>query len=269
MKQKPDTILTSILRLLPAPGKTGSFLSVFLLFAFSLFADNSDLSKSAAKAYEKGEYKNSISDYEKIVGSGETSAALYYNLANAYYKNNELGKAIYNYELAHKLNPADEDVKHNLTIANKRKKDTIEQKENYFAKNIEAGVLNLFSTTGWAWITICTLAFSLLLFAGFRLSISVGVRRIFFWLGSFSLVACVVAFIIGFLALNAVTRQTQAIVLASEVQVLNSPTANAKSQFVLHEGTKVEILVTNDEWTSVLLENGNEGWVPTKDIGVF
>jgi tetratricopeptide (TPR) repeat protein len=242
---------------------------VFLFASSGLFADNGELSGVAAIAYEKGEYKKSIDNYEKIVASGEVSAALYYNLANAYYKDNQLGKAIYNYELAHKLNPADEDVKHNLTLANKRKKDTIEQKENYFAKNIEAGILNLFSTTGWAWATIISLVLGLLLFACFRFSLSIGIRRLLFWLGSLSIGICILSFIIGFMALNSVTKKTQAIILSQEVQVLNSPTANAKSQFLLHEGTKVDILVTNPEWTSIALENGNEGWVPTKDLGVF
>jgi tetratricopeptide (TPR) repeat protein len=265
MKQKLNIRSTAFMR-----SKAFLSLLVFLLLSPGMFAADNDLLASVASvAYEKGEYKKSIENYEKIVASGEVSPALYYNLGNAYYKDNQLGKAIYNYELAHKLNPADEDVKHNLTLANKRKKDNIEQKENYFAKNIEAGILNLFSTTGWAWITILSLAIGLLLFACFRFSISIGIRRLLFWFGSFSIAVCILSFIIGFMALSSVTKKTQAIILSQEVQVLNAPTANAKSQFLLHEGTRVEILDSNAEWTSIALENGNEGWVPTKDIGVF
>ncbi len=42
---------------------------------------------------------------------------MYFNLGNAYYRNNELGKGIYYYELARKVNPNDDDVRINLGIA--------------------------------------------------------------------------------------------------------------------------------------------------------
>lgn len=71
------------------------------------------------------------------------------------------------------------------------------------------------------------------------------------------------------MALNETTAKNHAIILSDEVKVFNSPAENAVSQFMLHEGTKVKILETNEEWTSIILDNGNEGWLLTKDIGVF
>jgi hypothetical protein len=38
------------------------------------------------------------------------------------------------------------------------------------------------------------------------------------------------------------------------------------SLFQLHEGTKTCIQSTQDEWTEVLLENGNVGWLPTSAL---
>lgn len=247
-------------------------LSIFLLALLlscsaNLFADNTTLLSSAKKAFDKAEYENAIADYQKIVASGEVSSELYYNLGNAYYKNNEIGKAIYQYQLAHKLNPSDEDVKHNLTIANKRTVDQIEVKENYFAKNIESGILHIFSTTGWAWFSIISLFFAALFFALFK--ISDRMRKLLFWFGSFSVLICLLSFILGYFALDEITSHKNAIVLAQEVSALNAPTEGAKEQFKLHEGAKVNVLESNSTWTSVQLDNGNEAWIETKDLGLY
>ena len=250
--------------------KSAAFLLFLFLVSTTAFADNNDkLAADAKREYDKANYKEAAANYEKIIASGLTSSKLYFNAANAYYKSRQTGKAIYYYELPHKLDPADEDIKHNLTIANKLTRDQVEQKENYFAKNIEAGILHLFSTTGWAWMSIITLTIACLCFAFFRLSSRQNIRRALFWLGVIALVKCLASMIIGSMALNNIEKKTQAIILAQEVKVLNAPTADAKSQFNLHEGTKVHVLETNVQWTSISLDNGNEGWVATKDIGLF
>lgn len=66
-----------------------------------------------------------------LVKEGLVSYKLFYNLGNAYYKNNQIGKAIYNYELAHKLMPNNEDIKTNLQIANEKTIDKIESKRKF------------------------------------------------------------------------------------------------------------------------------------------
>ncbi len=269
MKQKVNYIITLFLRTSFNSRKRMVNLFLFLLVSFTAFSANEELVSAAKQAYDKGKYEQAISSYEKIINSGYSSSSLYYNLGNAYYKNDQIGKAIYNYELAHKLDPTDENTKHNLTIVNKRTKDQIDQKENYFAKNIEAGILNFLSTSGWAWLTIIALAFACIFFILFRITEKQKVKRLFFWLGTLALIKSVAALIIGYAALSNIEQKTQAIVLSQEVNVFNSPTKDAKSQFKLHEGTKVHVLEANTEWTSISLDNGNEGWLPTKDIGLF
>ena len=64
-------------------------------------------------------------------------------------------------------------------------------------------------------------------------------------------------------------KKTQAIVTSQVVQVRNAPTAQSKAKFSLHEGTKLNVLSTNEEWTSIQLANGNEGWIRTQELGLF
>ena len=76
-----------------------------------------DLMKSANKFYQDGNYQLAVESYQKILGQGFESGALYYNLGNAYFKTGKLGYAIFSYEKGLKIDPNDEDLSYNLKIA--------------------------------------------------------------------------------------------------------------------------------------------------------
>lgn len=54
--------------------------------------------KEAEVAYTKEDYAKAIELYEGILKSNGESAAVYYNLGNAYYKAGKIAPAILNYE---------------------------------------------------------------------------------------------------------------------------------------------------------------------------
>jgi SH3-like domain-containing protein len=58
----------------------------------------------------------------------------------------------------------------------------------------------------------------------------------------------------------------QAIIFTSSVTAKSSPDGNAKPLFVVHEGTKVDIMQTQDNWIEVELPNGNAGWIAASDV---
>ncbi len=227
------------------------------------------LTDSAVAAYNKREYKKTITCYESILKEGNTSAALYYNLGNAYYKDNQLGKAVYNYELANKLNPTDGDVKNNLRIANTKVIDKIDAKENMFTNAIKSGLYGLLSATGWAYATIICLLVAALLFVLFVSTGNVLLKRVGFWTGSLFLIGFVFSLTIGYAALHNLNKNAQAIIISPEVKVFSEPNATSKSKFSLHEGTKVNVLSINPNYTAIQLANGNEGFIATPDLGMF
>ena len=245
------------------------FSLVFFLFLLSpaFFANN--LVDSAASAYSKQEYKRVITFYEKILSEGKTSSALYYNLGNAYYKDNQLGRAIYYYELAKKLNPADDDIKNNLQLANSKIIDKIESKENFFAGAIKSGIYTLFSTNGWAIVNIVSLILAFLFILLFIISKNILLKRTGFWIGTICAISFFASISVGYASLHNLNKKTQAIVTSQVVQVFNAPSSGGKAKFSLHEGTKINVLSTNDQWTSIQLSNGNEGWIKTQDLGLF
>lgn len=86
---------------------------VFALICPLLFAQESE----AQKAYNQGDYLQAAQLYqEQLQNTSKPSAALYYNLANSYYKLGLTPKALANYYRAWRLNPRDKDIRHNLTF---------------------------------------------------------------------------------------------------------------------------------------------------------
>lgn len=227
------------------------------------------LQEKAEKFYADRNYKAAITSYDSILKTGLFSAKLYYNIGNAYYKNNELGKAIYYYELSHKLDPNNEDVKVNLAIANSKKIDEIESKENFFVTVVKSGIVNLLSNEAWAYLSIISLIVCLSMYFLFFVSTSSLIKRIGFFGSVIFLIIFVFAMIFGFTALKSKNKIKFAIIVSIETKVQAEPTISSPSKFNLHEGTKVKVIESNKEWTNIKLENGNEGWVKTMDVGLF
>lgn len=245
---------------------------IYLLLAFffiSVKGFSNDLLIKAEKAYDSKKYKEAIADYEQLIKDGYRSYELYFNLGNAYYRNNEMGKAIYYYELARKEEPNDEDVRINLGIAAAKTIDKIDAKENFFISAVKTNVLSSFSTNSWAWLSIISLAVACILFFIFINSVILIVKRIALFVSSVSLICFFVTYFLGYSALKSRVENKFAIITVHEIKVMNEPTQTATSKFSLHEGTKIRVVENNGDWVLIKLDNGNEGWVKLSDVGII
>src|SRR5437667_7946210 len=95
-------------------------LLAFLLCAVSTSSAFAQLDSDFAKAnqdYAQGNFKEAISGYKTLVGSGQWSANLLYDLGNAYFRTGDFGHAILNYERALALERHHPEATANLQIA--------------------------------------------------------------------------------------------------------------------------------------------------------
>lgn len=76
--------------------------------------------------YQQGRFAEARSAYEQILKSGFVSGEVLFNLGNAYYKTGDIAKAILYYERARRLMPGDDDLLHNLQLANLQIADRLE-----------------------------------------------------------------------------------------------------------------------------------------------
>ena len=83
--------------------------------------------QSGNEYYAQSNYKAAIEQYQKVLESAVVSEVVFYNLANAHFKNNQLGNAILCYEKAQRLAPHDREITENLNFARTRIADKVER----------------------------------------------------------------------------------------------------------------------------------------------
>ena len=128
------------------------FLSIVILLVANstLFALNEEqIFQQANEYFVQKQYDKAIESYRQLVSSGYEGTSLFYNLGNAYYRSGKIGYAILYYEKALRLSPGDEDIKHNLSLANLKTIDKLESLPQFFLFDWWEGLLALFSTAGW------------------------------------------------------------------------------------------------------------------------
>ncbi|MDD4847494.1 MAG: tetratricopeptide repeat protein [Bacteroidales bacterium] len=221
---------------------------------------------SATKHYVQGFYRQSLQEYESVLAQGYESAELYFNAGNAAFKINELALAIWYYEKSLKLDPNDEDALYNLGLVNSRIPDKIEVVPEMFLIRWMKDVRKIFSADQWAIGTVIFFVVALLLLGFYFLSRNMVLRKVGFWVGLVMLFLSVVAFFSARIETNHLLQNDSAIVFSPSVTIKSSPTEGSTDIFVLHEGAKVYVLESVDDWYKIKIANGSVGWLPTKNV---
>lgn len=216
--------------------------------------------------YQKENYQAAISSFESILSTGKQSAEVYFNLGNCYYKLHKVAPAIYNYEKALVLDPNNKDVLNNLKFAHKLQIDEIKEVPKVgFAKLLRDFTAN-FHYDSWAWISVGLSFLFLMFFLGYYFSQYTLYKRIFF-IGMFVLVFLILISVLSAIfEKNHYQNERPAIVFAEVVSVKNEPKTSGSDVLILHEGTKVFVLETLDNWKKIQLTDGTEGWIENTAI---
>lgn len=220
----------------------------------------------ADSAYNAGNYIRAIQLYDSLVASGYESATLYYNLGNAYYKNDQVGRAVLNFRRALGLDPSMEDARYNLEVASSRAIDKIDIVPEFFMVSYTRSVRELMSTNGWAaW----AIGWFLVALAGAVVWLSIyslGWRKAGFATMIVSLVLSVVGLWAAWGSYDRVSPGTWGVVVHTATPVVSAPNAEGKDLFVLHEGTTLDVLDRSGEWVEVQIASGEKGWVKAEGI---
>lgn len=218
------------------------------------------------KLFADGKFQESAEAYENILESGYESAELYYNIGNAYYKQNVISRAILNYEKALLLAPNDEDIKYNLELCNRLVVDKIEVLPVFFLTQWMRNLRNIFTSDLWAIISIVSFGITLLFISFYLYSSGVGFKKLSFWIGFVMLILSFISFLFSHKQKQQVVNSNTAIVMSPSVTVKSSPDASGTDLFVIHEGTKVEIDDQVSDWKEIKLSDGSKGWLKKDDI---
>lgn len=237
------------------------FLSVLVLaWAFSVPA-GAITKKNADDEYKKGNYVQAIRDYEELLKKGP-SVELYYNLGNAYYRVDNITRAVLNYERALKLSPGDEDIRFNLQMARSKTIDKITPKSEMFFVTWYKSLVNITSVDGWAKTAMFSLAIALVLVLCYLFGRKLIIRKAGFYGAVAFMVLFVLSNVFAYAQMQILTQRSGAVVVSPSAALRKTPVPNSEYNSIIHEGSRVEIVDdTMKDWKLVELEDGREGWM--------
>ena len=232
----------------------------------NLFEQANDYFQKANSAKDRDQakdlYEKSILSFKKIIEEGNVkNARLYYNLANAYFLDGSIGKAILNYRRAEKLDSSDENITKNLAFARSRRIDKV-------PVNTEKKVLQ----TLFFWhydfslktkFTLTSIFFGLVSLCG-----AVAIRR---GLAGPLMVIIVICGLLTILFLGSVVIEsgnqrstTYGVITIGEVVARQGDGQNYPPSFKesLHEGTEFQLLERRPSWYHIKLTDDSTAWIP-------
>lgn len=247
--------------------------SVFTLLFFVSGIQAQNLLADGIKAYQNEDYKKAIELFEQkrkeLQQKGLESSDVYYNLGNAYFRDNEIAKAILNYERANLINPGDRDIRQNLEFARTKTEDKIEGIDIFFLQSWFDGIQNLQSSNAWAKLSIVIFFVLMASLSVFFFSRQIVAKKVTFYVGIISLVLLVTTNVFSFRLKNKILNRDSAIIMVGSASILSSPDSSSSELFLLHAGTKVKINKRDGSWMEIEIENGNVGWIKKEKLEII
>lgn len=207
--------------------------------------------------YQNGDFAGAVAAYEEVLAGGVTAPELEYNLANAYLKENQVGKAILHYRRALRLDPTSESARANIDYARSLTQD-VKPEDSRNAR--------------WTWIRRFRLGpqtAAALLFLAFTGFCTMAGLRIWGWKrkawtgvlqGTLGGLALLLAAALVF-EWTEMEGHAEGVILASEVEVHAGPADTYTVSFRLHEGTEAELLRESEGWVEIRVSDRLQGWV--------
>lgn len=232
-----------------------AFLTV-LFFSCGIQFSEGVTFEEANAAFRGGDYQKAADGYEKVLRSKGHSAAVYYNLGNAYQKMEMYGSAILAYERARLIDPRDPDLRANLELARKAVSAFDGETGNVF--------LHYFSRNEWTWVVVVTafIGAGIVFLAGCKRFEKRWMKRAAVGGICVSVVVIVVAGTVLFLRSGEGDR---AVVVSKDAVIRLSPFGTAGSVGTPGEGRMVTLGKQKGDFWYVTGE-GMSGWMAERDV---
>jgi tetratricopeptide (TPR) repeat protein len=243
---------------------------VLFLFSFQAHANSPMIDFEKANTfYQKNAMEKAIQAYESLIREGVESAEIYYNLGNAYYKTNNNASAILNYERAKRLKPQDDDILFNLRMANLKVLDKVEAVPTLFYENWWNQMVNYLNFDQWAMAGVTFLWIVFILILWFILTASRSLKQLTFYFALIFFLSGIMTIYIADCQFKIFKDRNEAVVFVPSVYIKSAPADKSTDLFILHEGSKVQIMDHVGPWKKIRLQNGNVGWVKENNIQII
>jgi len=218
--------------------------------------------EQANRLYEEGDYRGAVDAFRALAEGGQVSAAVLFNLGNAYFKAGDKGRAVYCYRWARELAPRDPDIRANLRFVRNSVYGGRWRDPHPLRGWVERAGLN-----EWTWITV--IAFWS--WGGLMVVRNLSRRwrqRTRLLVRALGLLVIVLAGATGWRAYARATDRT-AIIVVPEAVVRYGPLDASESHYVVRDGVELRALDRKDGWIQVRDSDERIGWVEDQAVWRF
>ncbi|MBQ7471631.1 MAG: BatD family protein [Prevotella sp.] len=247
-------------------GQAMNALLLLLLLTLTPLSMQAVTKQQADEAYKKGNYQQAIKDYEELLKTGY-SADIYYNLGNAYYRTDNITQAMLAYERARMLSPGDKDIRYNLELARSKTIDKITPESEMFFVTWYRSLVNMMSVDHWAYTALTAVILLLVLLLVYLFAPQIALRKFAFFGAAAMLLLFLCSNLFAYQQRMERADRIGAIIVAPTVNVKKTPAKGGTDEFVIHEGTRVDITDKSIQgWRAVRIADGREGWVQENQL---
>ncbi len=244
-------------------------LSLALVSVLTQAASLAEMKTLADTAYVQSDYEKAVKLYGKLAKQTQ-NVEVFYNLGCAYYRLDDIAHSVLWFERALKLDPSNKDVLFNLELARTKTIDKIVPQHEFILFTYFRSLTNWFSLRTWTIVGLLSFVLMLVCLLLFWGSDSLLVRKLAFSSAVLLLLVSVLSNVCAMKQKDFKQVHTSGIITAPAVTVKSTPADNGNDLFVLHEGSKVEILDSSlKEWCEVSIADGKQGWIPKKSFDLI
>jgi len=222
----------------------------------SAFAQSDAQFAKANQEYADRNFKEAIDGYDQLVRSGQWSANLFYDLGNAYFRAEDFGRAILNYERALALDRHHPEADANLRIVRDEAR-ALELTPTLAERYLKFANENQFTIASAIALWVATFCIVALIFARRRSGAVIALSIV-------SLSSFAVAVFATYELDDGSNGRALAIVTGMNVQARVATADNANSVLALPPGSEIRVLSNRGDWIYAALPNNLRGWVPAK-----
>ena len=235
--------------------------------AYSLFSQANQFFREANSTTHDPDqaerlYDQAILNYEKIINEGHIrNAKLYYNLGNAYFLKEDIGRAILNYRRAEELDKTDANIHKNLAFARSRRIDKVEVRteerilQTLFFWHYDFSLRTKFLLTCFCFAILCV-----------SLTIMAWYGKAAPWFVAATLCGLLTVCFLTSVVLESRVRSHQVcgVITAQDVVARQGDGPNYPESFKdpLHAGTEFDLLERRSGWFHIRLSDNSDGWIP-------
>jgi tetratricopeptide (TPR) repeat protein len=212
----------------------------------------------ANQEYAAGDFRAAIADYEELVRSGQDTPNVFYNLGNAYFRQNNFGRAILNYERALALEPHHPEAQANLRVARDEAR-ALELIQNRWERLFAFANENQYAVTAAIafWIGLFSIAVFIFGRRRSRSAIALSILSL-----SIFAIAILAIYQLG----HGKNGEGLAIVTGENVEARLATADNANRVLTLPAGSEIKIVSQRGDWIYAALPNNLRGWMAANSV---